>query len=256
MDDRAPSYYAVIPAPIRYDDKIPANAKLLYGEISALIGPEGFCYATNAYFAGLYKLSDRTIRGLISDLQDNGYIIAKVERDSDGKILRRRLYLTVSAVDGQPEENIFLPPGKYFLDPPEKIFRYTNTSNTNIERDKEKDAAPPADSKPPADKVQKIFSQWLDEMGAHWPPDQRSEVEAAFLGLVEMRQKRKRPLITERAVKLCCKNLAELSNGEPQEMVKLLDYAVERGWLTVYPITGGGKPAAPKKNGGRKEEWL
>lgn len=259
MNEHAPSYYAVIPAPIRYDDKIPANAKLLYGEISALIGPEGFCYATNAYFAGLYKLSDRTIRGLISDLQDNGYIVAKSERDSSGKIVRRRLYLTASAVEGQPVENFCQNPGKYFPEGVEENFRYTNTSNTVIERDKENSAAPAVDSKPPTDKqkVLSAFSEWLDGISRFWSVEERQAVEQAFAGLVELRKKLKKPLTTNRAVHLCCNNLAQLSSGDPREMVRLLDYAVERGWLTVYPITGGGKPAAPKKpSGGRVYECL
>ena len=32
MDDRKPSYYAVIPADVRYDPRLKPNAKLLYGE--------------------------------------------------------------------------------------------------------------------------------------------------------------------------------------------------------------------------------
>ena len=44
MDDIRPGYYAIIPADVRYDDGIPPNAKLLYGEISALIGKDGFCF--------------------------------------------------------------------------------------------------------------------------------------------------------------------------------------------------------------------
>ena len=27
-----PAYWGVIPAPVRYDDRLPANAKLLFGE--------------------------------------------------------------------------------------------------------------------------------------------------------------------------------------------------------------------------------
>lgn len=54
MDENRPGYYAVIPADVRYDDQIPANAKLLYGEISALIGADGFCYASNSYFMKIY----------------------------------------------------------------------------------------------------------------------------------------------------------------------------------------------------------
>ena len=102
-----PSYYAVIPASVRYDDSIPANAKLLYGEISALIGEEGFCYASNAYFAELYKVSERTITGLVSKLQKAGHICISIERDDTGQITARKLFLSVSVPDGQPVEKIF-----------------------------------------------------------------------------------------------------------------------------------------------------
>lgn len=79
-----PSYYANIPATVRYDKSLPANAKLLYGEITALCNKEGFCWASNQYFAELYGASPRTVREWVSKLAQQGYIrveiIDKVKR--------------------------------------------------------------------------------------------------------------------------------------------------------------------------------
>ena len=74
MDDIRPGYYAIIPADVRYDDSIPPNAKLLYGEISALIGKDGYCYASNKYFSDVYGFAPETIARLVSRLEEAGYI--------------------------------------------------------------------------------------------------------------------------------------------------------------------------------------
>lgn len=73
-----PNYYAVIPANVRYDKDLTANAKLLYGEISALCDKGGYCWATNSYFANLYGLSQISISRLIKILKDKGYIEVKI----------------------------------------------------------------------------------------------------------------------------------------------------------------------------------
>ena len=100
MEDNRPSYYAIIPSDVRYDDSIPANAKLLYGEISALIGAEGYCFASNDYFAALYKTTRETIARQLTKLEQAGHIRRVIERDKSGQIVARKLYLKVSMPDG------------------------------------------------------------------------------------------------------------------------------------------------------------
>ena len=112
MDDVRPGYYAVIPADVRYDDRIPANAKLLYGEISALIGKDGFCFATNQYFADIYGCTPVTVARLVSKLEEAGYIKRELEKDKSGQVARRKLYLTVSLPDVQPLNNFDNTPNK------------------------------------------------------------------------------------------------------------------------------------------------
>ena len=79
------SYYAIIPANVRYDKDLSANAKLLYGEITALCNEKGYCFASNAYFAKLYNVEDRTVRRWISCLVKKGYIKSEkvIEESAD-----------------------------------------------------------------------------------------------------------------------------------------------------------------------------
>lgn len=86
-----PNYYAIIPANVRYDDKICANAKLLYGEITALCNDKGFCWAGNEYFASLYKTTKETISRWIRQLKDNNYIKVKIFYKHDSKEIDKRI---------------------------------------------------------------------------------------------------------------------------------------------------------------------
>lgn len=87
-----PNYYAIIPADVRYDKNLRDKAKLLYGEITSLSDKNGYCWATNRYFAELYGVSTTTISTLIKELVDNGYIKSEVEyRKGTKEILNRYL---------------------------------------------------------------------------------------------------------------------------------------------------------------------
>lgn len=88
------SYYAVIPANIRYDKKLSPNAKLLYGEITALCNEKGYCWASDSYFSDLYKVSKSTIQRWFKQLEDRSYISRTVVYEEGTlKIKHRYTYL-------------------------------------------------------------------------------------------------------------------------------------------------------------------
>lgn len=81
------SYYAIIPASVRYCKKLENGARLLYGEITALCNEKGYCWASSKYFSDLYEVSDRTIRRWLAKLEKNKFIKVEI------KGLERKIYL-------------------------------------------------------------------------------------------------------------------------------------------------------------------
>ena len=111
-----PSYWAVLPAAIRYDPEIPASAKLLYAEISSLTESRGFCYASNDYFVRLYGMAERTLQRHLKALEDAGYIRIL---DGNGGKARRRIFAGVNPLAGNPDKNDGVTPTK-MSGPPDK----------------------------------------------------------------------------------------------------------------------------------------
>jgi len=73
-----PSYYAIIPANVRYAKDLTPNAKLLYAEITALSQKDGTCWASNKYFANLYNVSTVTVSRWVSSLVEKGFVERKI----------------------------------------------------------------------------------------------------------------------------------------------------------------------------------
>lgn len=88
------NYYAIIPANVRYDEELTPNAKLLYGEITALCNEKGYCWASNGYFSDLYKVSKKSISNWINQLIDKKYILSQIiYKENSKEVLERRLYI-------------------------------------------------------------------------------------------------------------------------------------------------------------------
>ena len=99
-----PTYYANIPANVRYSNLKP-NAKLLYGEITALSNKLGYCFARNSYFADLYGVSKNTVSRWISDLNKLGFITVQIERNSNKEITKRSIGI-IKKVDTPIDEKV------------------------------------------------------------------------------------------------------------------------------------------------------
>lgn len=105
------SYYAIIPAEVRYDEELPPNAKLLYGEITSLCNEKGYCWATNQYFADLYHCSVSAVKKWISALVKKGYIsLELIYKEGTKQVLQRKLYIN-------PSVNFYTTPYKNVYDP-------------------------------------------------------------------------------------------------------------------------------------------
>jgi len=85
-----PSYYSIIPATVRYDKDLSANAKLLYAEITSLTNMNGQCNASTNYFAELYNVSKTSVQNWLKQLDDKGYIERVVTYKDNSKEIDNR----------------------------------------------------------------------------------------------------------------------------------------------------------------------
>lgn len=124
--DNKPSYYAIIPAKVRYDKRLNSTAKLLYGEITCLATKEGYCWATNKYFSELYDVSDDTIRRYLTQLEEAGYIRrVMIYKENSKEILERRIYIDEIVAESN---SIPVKPAEPVTNADEnEIFEYWNT---------------------------------------------------------------------------------------------------------------------------------
>lgn len=128
MTETKKAYYAIIPANVRYDKRLTPNAKLLYGEITALCNEKGFCWASNDYFASLYEVSKGTVSSWISKLVKLEYIsLQLIYKEGSKEIEHRYIKLSVYPM----VENVYTPIPKIMQD---NTTSYNNTNNNTYKK--------------------------------------------------------------------------------------------------------------------------
>lgn len=207
-----PNYYAVIPANVRYA-KIKANAKLLYGEITALANKKGYCYASTGYFAELYEVSEKQVKIWIGELENHDFItniivkeygnkrfifLGKVDKEAVKSKLTSNQKVTTSAPKGYDPSN-------------QKVTTYNNTINntSNIKKEKKFDAE------------NYILNLDLDQ-----------DIKESLTDWIEVR-KAKKTATTQKAIDLALNKLSKFSKETQKQM---LENSVLNGWTGIFEI--------------------
>lgn len=95
MSIENPSFWAVLPAIVRYNNNLSSFEKLMYAEISALTNKNGICWAGNSYFSNLFSKTEVTISRAIKKLKDE-QLIKIAYRKRGAEITERAITIVIS----------------------------------------------------------------------------------------------------------------------------------------------------------------
>lgn len=223
MTEQQRAYYAIIPANVRYDKELTPNAKLLYGEITALCNERGYCWASNQYFAELYGVSKQSISSWINALVSKGYVKSVLQyKEGTKEILNRYL----SLVGGPIKENLNTPIQE---NPKENnTVSFNNTSNNQKERKKLS--------------YNDIVSAYTDN----------EKLATAIFDFIAMRKLIKAPL-TDSALDKALKKLNTLEDTDAGK-IAVLEQSTMNSWRGLFPLKNNQSPKPVKS--APVPEWL
>ena len=241
MGKEKPGYWAVLPASVRYDEALSANAKLLYAELSALAQIDGYCWASNQHLADLFGVDKKTVSRLISTLAERGYIRVDVERNDAGQVVKRKVYTGLFSVVskdtpspqncGYPSPQCGDPSPQNCGDPsPQNCGVFNKYNNKSIEH------TPIVPKRKYPEDVCKVMREYCGN---------DKELAGAIEAFLDNRIAKKKPLKTKRAAEILTRRLDRLSEGDRALKIVLLETAVLHDWDSVYPL----KDEGPKPNG-------
>ena len=93
MTKENPNYYSIITADVRYSKDLSCFEKLLYSDIASLTNKNGYCNASNKYFAKVFNKSVSSITKAVSNLVKHEFLESVLIKDDSNVIIERKLYL-------------------------------------------------------------------------------------------------------------------------------------------------------------------
>lgn len=222
--------YTVLPNQILRDDSLTLQAKGLFCMMASF--PEGWDFTIKG-LATVAGCGREKISAALRNLEDSGYLLREQGHSETGQFSANLfvLYdekiapLTGFPATGKPST------GKPLTENPTQI---------NKERIKERKNKPPIAPREVLDRVKEVCGE-----------DQ--ELLDGIIALLETRAAIRKPVKTLRAINGILKDLSTYSGGSRRTALAMLEQAVKRNWLTVYPLKPDELPPAAK--GEEKEEY-
>ena len=221
--DEKPNYYAIIPADVRYDEKLKLGEKMMYGEITALSKKNGICYASNNYFAKLYNVSPQAISKWIKNLEKNNYVSISYERDGKA-IIKRNISMVSTQVDRvSTEVEGGINSG---LEGYQQEIKENNTSNNNTSINNIKE---------------NVKRKYYDN----------KDLNNIFIEYLDMRKKMK-AINSDRAINTL---INKLSAYDDDIKFRMIEQSIVNSWKSIYEnkLT---KEEIKKQREKEIEEWL
>lgn len=230
--EREAAFDAIIPSPVRYNDELRPNAKLLYGEIRALCTTRGYCWASNDYFAKRYKMNERSIARFIAQLEEQKYIRVVILRDENGRVCGRRIYIVFplevdenDTLNHMTKKSATCPKSQGEGD--QKVSQSLNNNINNINTRARKKCYDP-------DVVKDDFRRWVQTLGLQ--EKEAAELTECLCDFVEFRASKRDPIASPTGVKYQTRELVKLSDGNPAAMIAMITKSLANGWKGIFRL--------------------
>ena len=188
-------------------------------------------------------------------MEKRGYIKRELERDKSGQVVRRKLYLSVSAPEIQPPINFDTTSPQKKREGGIKNDGYTNLSNTvkkkvKKEKPQKKNADPLND-----EELREVVVEAITHLASpDWGKDVKNEIFSLVMTMYDPQRvvKKARPVRSKNSVNAMFRKLRAYGGQNPHAMILMLCTAIEAGWQGVQPPAGAA--ASPLRQSQQREE--
>ena len=231
-----PAYYAILPANVRYDKNLKPMEKIMFAEITALANKDGYCSASNSYFAKLYEKSNETISRWISNLEKQGYVKVVIDTKKGNQ---RRIYPIDKKINTIDEKiNTLLTEKSRPIDENVK----QNNINTILQEDNNKNI-----------NIYSDLEKFLSDLQIQTLMNDLKIDEEFVKDLIFYRDEIEKPIKTTSGLRGLLKDILETSlksRKSPQELVETMK---ENEWKTIKYDYLAPSELGPPKNYTKKD---